>query len=415
MEANNPRNTEIDNTDQRPNLFKHWFVVYNPLYFISALCFVFGVFMVSRGLDNIDWADGQVVLTGVIELYEFALLAGSFFLYRIASQTRPAIILAILNIVFLMDTTYQTEHLSFVPGYGGLITAFWVLLFALKLWALTRIFHLKTTFIVFAVPVLAAIGVAYTPYLLYHQLLDSTLTIFILTAYGSLLVIMILAFKPTVACPSQKDFRSRLILARIFNAAWLIWGGLFVFHLVSWIRFFDIPVYPAVFAPVLLILPFVGFREELAWIGCMAAMFLAITQPPLFWIVTLMAASVLSLRGYQMRRTRILTGAIIAFYLGLRTLGWEEFPFPDHELWHTVVAGAGLVTISIVLRSGIPLLVFCLGLALLWTSDRPHDMIEWGAFLISVGFATLIIGIITSWLYSSASAKQLEVCETNSR
>lgn len=415
MQANITINNEIGNTDHRPNLFKHWFVVYNPLYFISALCFVFGVFMVSRGMDNIDWVDGQVVLTGVIELYEFALLAGSFFLLRIASQTRPAIILAILSIVFLMDTTYQTEHISFVRGYGGLITAFWVLLFALKLWALTRIFRLKTPFIVFVVPVLAAIGVAYTPYLLYYDLLDSTLTIFIATTYSSLLAIMVLAIKPTVKCPSQNDFFSRLILARTFNAAWLIWGGLFVFHLVSWIRFFDIPVYPAIFAPVLLILPFVGFREELAWIGCMAAMLLAFTQPPLFWIVTLMAASVLSLQGYQMRQPRLLTGAIIAFYLGLRTLGWELFPFPDPALWHAVLAGAGLVTISIVFRSGIPLIVICLGLALLWSSDRPHDMIEWGAFLISVGFATLIIGIITSWLYSSASAKRLKVCETNSR
>ena len=415
MQAKITLENEIGNTVHRDNLLKHWFVVYNPLYFISAMCFVFGVFMVSRGMNDIDWVDGQIVLTGVIELYEFALLAGSFFLYRIASQTRPAVILAFLNIVFLMDTTYQTEHLSFVPGYGGPISAFWVVLFALKLWVLTRIFRLKTPFVVFAVPVLAAIGVAYTPYLLYYDLLNSTLTIFLLTTYGSVLTIIILAFKPTVEGPSKNDFMSRLILTRIFNAAWMIWGGLFVFHLVSWIRFFDVPVYPAIFAPVLLILPFVAFREELAWIGCMAAMFLAITQPPLFWIVTLMAASVLSLRGVQMRQPRILTGAIIAFYLGLRTLGWEFFPFPDPALWHAVVAGACLVTISIVFRSGIPLLVICLGLALLWSSDRPHDMIEWGAFLISVGFATLIIGIITNWLYSSASAKQLEVYETNSR
>ena len=57
-----------------------WFVRYNPLYFVSAACFIFGVLLVSKGISDIDWIDGQIILTGVIEFYQILALAGSFIL-----------------------------------------------------------------------------------------------------------------------------------------------------------------------------------------------------------------------------------------------------------------------------------------------------------------------------------------------
>ena len=84
-------------------VFYEWFVRYNPLYFVSAACFVIGVFLVSQGMHNINFIDGQIILTAVIESYEILLLTGSFILFRMVSQARPAVILAIMNIFFLVD------------------------------------------------------------------------------------------------------------------------------------------------------------------------------------------------------------------------------------------------------------------------------------------------------------------------
>jgi hypothetical protein len=80
MNQNNPSKKITFSNNYINHLFYKWFVKYNPLYFISALCFVFGVFLVSRGMHKIYWIDGQIILTAVIESYEILLLAGSFIL-----------------------------------------------------------------------------------------------------------------------------------------------------------------------------------------------------------------------------------------------------------------------------------------------------------------------------------------------
>jgi hypothetical protein len=165
MNANTTSKPLFVNQHYLNDLFYHWFVKYNPLYFVSALCFLGGVFLASKGMRGINWIDGQVLLTGVIELYQILLLACSFILFRVISQTRPAVILVIMNIFFLFDCTYQTEHLSSVQSIGGFWTVLWIMLFALKLKCLTGIFRLKIPVIGFLVPIFAAIGIAGAPYL----------------------------------------------------------------------------------------------------------------------------------------------------------------------------------------------------------------------------------------------------------
>ena len=173
------------------DLFYHWFVKYNPLYFLSALCFLGGVFLASNGMQSINWIDGQVLLTGVIELYQLLLLASSFILFLIISQTRPAVILAIMNIFFLFDCTYQTEHISSVHVFGGVWTVFWIILLALKLKILTFIFRLKISAVGFLVPIFAAIGIAGAPYLFYYTNMDKSLIHQLMTWYGVILAALV--------------------------------------------------------------------------------------------------------------------------------------------------------------------------------------------------------------------------------
>ncbi len=86
-----------------------WFVRYNPLYFFSALCVLLGMYFVSQGLEAMEWTAGQLLLSRVIQVYEILLIAGAALLFRGAKLSRPAVILGIMEMVFLFDCTFRAE------------------------------------------------------------------------------------------------------------------------------------------------------------------------------------------------------------------------------------------------------------------------------------------------------------------
>jgi hypothetical protein len=378
-------------------LFYKWFVKYNPLYFLSAGCFVFGVFLVSKGMHNINWIDGQIILTAIIESYQILLLAGGFILYRMVSQTRPAVILAVMNIFFLFDCTFQTEHLSSVQYLGGISTILWILLFSLKLKALTWIFRLKLPVVGFLVPVFAAIGIAGTPYFLYYTQIDESLIHLIMTWYGVLLAVLFLWFRPTVSCRNELAAESKTILLRVSNAAWMIWGGFYLYHLVSWIRFFDIDINLANVAPIFIILPFITEDEGFTWAGCILTIIFSLSNPSLFWFAALLAGLAFCLKGWKNRQPRLYIGAILAIHISMLTVGWQNYPLPEPSLWFCVSTGIGLLVIGWIFRLISAFAIVLLGTIIFWNPRGPRDSIEWGSLFIAIGFTTLVAGIIMNW------------------
>lgn len=378
-------------------LFHKWFVNYNPLYFISALCFIFGVFLVSRDMHKIHWIDGQIILTGVIESYEVVVLAGSFILYRIVSQFRPAIILALLNIIFLFDCTFQTEHISTVYYLGGISTVLWILLFAVKLKILTWIFRLKIPLVSYIVPVLAAIGVAGTPYLLSYTNLDRSIIYLLITWYGAVLAALVFWFRPSVTCRNKLDEKGKTILLRITNAAWMIWGGFYCYHLISWIVFFNIKINFANVAPFFIILPFVSEEEGYTWAGGISAITLSLSNPPLFWLTAFMAGLVFFLKGWKNGQPRLYIGTILSFFFVYLTMGWQSYPLPHPTPGLVVITGIGLLTIGWVFRLTFAFLVVLFGAIIFWNPRGPQSIIEWGYLFIGIGFTTLTAGILMNW------------------
>ena len=381
------------------NLFYEWFVRYNPLYFVSAACFIFGVFLVSKGLIDIDWMDGQVALTGVIEFYQIMLLVGGFILCRLISQKRPAAILAVMNIVFLFDCTYQTEHLSFAGTVGAFSTAIWVVLFAVKLIALTAIFRLKLPIIGFVVPILAAVGIAWAPYLFYHNMEHAELIHLVMTWYGVVLAAVVLYFRPAVMWRDKLDTNSQTMILRISKAAWLIWAGFFLFHLISWIRFFEVAVNLANIAPIFILLAFVSKKEEVTWAGCILSVTLSSAYPPFFWLTALLAGLVLCLNAWKHRQHRLYIGAILCFHFALATLYWKSGSFPEPEPWLPVLTGIGLIFIGWIFRLISAFCLVVLGFLVFWNPRGPRDIMEWGSLFIAIGFASLIAGIIVNWKF----------------
>jgi hypothetical protein len=383
-------------------LFYNWFVRYNPLYFVSAACFIVGVLLVSKGIHNINWIDGQIILTGVIETYQLLLLAGSFILYRILSQTRPAVILAIMNIVFLFDCTYQTEHLSSVPYIGDISTALWIVLFVVKLKVLTWIFRLKLPLVGFLVPIFAALGVAATPYFLYYTTIDAAFIHLAMTWYGVALAILFLWSRPTVLWRDKLDEHSKTVLLRIANAAWMIWAGFFLFHLISWIRFFDIDVNMANIAPVFILLPFILDREELVWAGCIATSLLSLANPSYFWINAILVAVVLCINGWRNGRPRLYIGAIWSLHFALAAVSWHAGPFPEPAAWVHVMTAIFLIATGCMYRSIFAFITALIWIFMYWKPQGPEGIMQWGALFIAIGFATLIAGIFFNWKFRFA-------------
>lgn len=90
-----PAASPIGNSEARFRQTLHeWFVVYNPLYFASALCFLVGVWLGSGELAPLDWRLGDLALLGIVQLYELALIGGAWLLWR-AGAKRPATILPV--------------------------------------------------------------------------------------------------------------------------------------------------------------------------------------------------------------------------------------------------------------------------------------------------------------------------------
>ena len=378
-------------------LMYKWFVKYNPLYFISAMCFIFGVFLVSRGMHTIEGIDGQIILTAVIESYEMLLLVGSFVLYRKISQHRPATILAVLNIVFLFDCTFQTEHISTLGYLGGISSVIWLLLFVAKLKTLMWIFRLKVPVVGFLVPVLAALGIVGTPYLLDYTNLDKSIIHLAITWYGVMLAVLVLWFRPAVVSKDKLDPQKEVILLRISNAAWLIWGGLYLYHIISWIRIWDIVIPLAHVAPLFIITPFITDEEGFTWAGCTLAILFSVNTPSLFGLTALLAAMVFCLKGWQNQQPRLYMGALLALHFSLSSFGAESHSLSDPPLWLAVSTGLGLVAIGWIYRLISAFLIVLVGVFVFWNPRGPQGIMEWGSLLITIGFATLIGGILMNW------------------
>ena len=403
-ETNQPK-IHIHHNSYLNQLIYDWFVRYNPLYFVSAACFIFGVLLVSRGIRSINWIDGQILLTAVIELYQLGLLAGAFILFRIFNQRRPAVILAVMNIVFLFDCTYQTEHISSVQVIGEIAIVVWVLMVALKMLALVWIFRIKVPVIGLILPVLGAIGIVTGPYLLYYTYFDATFIHLIMTWYGVILAVVYLWFRPRAICKMKLDLKCSTVLDRITNAAWMIWAGFYLFHLISWIRFHDINVSLANMAPVFIILPFIANREELSWGGSLAAVLLSLVNPPLFSINAFIVGLVLCIKAWKGGFPRLYIGGILSFHFALTTVMWSDGPFPESSLMMILLCALLLVAVGLAYRLMSAFIIAVIWLLIFWHPRGPRDILEWGGLFIGIGFLSLVTGVILNWKFRTTIAR----------
>jgi hypothetical protein len=138
----------LDSVYPNPHLLVRWFVQYNPLFTASAMCVLAGVLVLTRVIGS------GLVLTGVVELYQWLVIGTAALLYRRLLDHRPGVILGLIALVFLVDPTLQTSALA---SAGDVVSLFvWVALFAIKLRALAWALCLRLSLSMQVVPVVGA-------------------------------------------------------------------------------------------------------------------------------------------------------------------------------------------------------------------------------------------------------------------
>jgi hypothetical protein len=384
--------------DNLEKILNYWFVQYNPLYFISVLCFLFGVYLVSTGLNKIQFIEGQIFLTLTIEVYEILLLSGSFILYRTARTSRAAVILGIMEISFLFDCSFQTEQLSSIQNTGIGWSIFWIIMVIIKINLLIWIFRLRVPLIARIIPVLGAAAIAIAPYILSFSNINKNLFHLYFSWFGVILAFIVIWFRMAILCKDDLSEWGKTVLLRCTTAAWMIWGGFYFYHLISLGVFFNIHLTSAHIAPFCIIIPFFFDEEKYIWGSLILSVLFSLAQPPVFWFACLCSLIVFVLKGWKIRKYTLYIGAVLSFYFLCLTIFWQKYPFPEPELWLNIVTGLLMLFIgwryrllSALLFAGVGILIFLI------SRGRHYTLIQWGIFFISVGFIAMIFGIFLNW------------------
>ncbi len=393
---NRYRSTELPDWLQKK--LHYWFVRYNPLYFFSALCVLYGMFLISRGLAEMGWREGQLLLTGVSQLYEILLIAGAGLLFRVAGQPRPAVILGLIEVFFLFDCTFRTEMMTTLGGFGVIATVAWVYLVAIKLNVLVWVFRLKVSAATIVIPILAAVGLAGVPYALELHKVDKILIHLGAVWYGVVLMALVKYLRPKVDCAMPLDQWGQTVLRRSKKTALAMWTGFYAFHLLSWKDVFDIPFTLAHAAPLLLlVICFLLEKEVWAWVGGLAIILLTAQVPSAITPTAFVVGMVYGLQARQRMRPRFYLGTAVYIYLALWAVGWKGGPLPEPKLWLILSTALILIVMGWYWRlaSAIPatILVMLPGAGIV----LPQGSLQWGVFAIVIGFATLVVGIAANW------------------
>lgn len=379
--------------EQIRKLLHYWFVQYNPLYFFSALCILFGMFLISRGLTELGWQQGQLLLTAAMQLYEILLIIGGALLFRMAGLRRPAVILGLMEVFFLFDCTFQTEMMSTLGLFGLITGAGWLAMVALKLSAIIWVFRLKVSASVLIVPVLSALAIAGVPHALEFAKSYKIMVHLIATWYGVALMAFVLSIRPKVESATTLDDWGQTVLRRSTKTALVMWAGFYLFHLLTWEQMFSIALTEAHVAPFFLFW-FLSKREIFSWTGGLIIIALTSAVPPTVASTALLIGVAYGLKAREIRRYRLYVAMVVCVYIAIWTIGWQGGALPEPNLWLNFTIA--VILLAMAWRWRLPSAFLAVIVVLLPGAEAliPHGPLQWGIVILGAGFIALIVGIV---------------------
>jgi len=279
-------------------LVHRWFVQYNPVYLVSAMLVLGGMIAISRGLAHEQSLYGPLGVALVAEVYACALVGGAALLTRIG-QRRPAVMLALLTVLYQADLTLHTETCALLEGVGVVAALVWLALFVAKLYALAWALRVRLARRAVLTAVLFAAGLALGPHLLARldaRTAGAALAAFVValgtawprpkaradSADGADDASAASGADETLTSLVPLDDWGRTVLRRSVRAAWLAWAGLLALHVLFWSTQHAIQLGAVV--PALVLLAALRMRADLRVWGvtgaAVAAALAAAPRPP---------------------------------------------------------------------------------------------------------------------------------------
>lgn len=248
------------------------FVEYNPLYFASALCVLAGLFLLSGSLRP-GAMETNFWIVGSTEAYEFLLIGGAALLLG-AGARRPAALLGLLALAFILDLPMNSERLlsqvgllSLAPGMRARrVVPFSVAVALLgppKLWLLGMIFRLRAGKGGLWVAAAAALLLPLLPYV--TELVDPfrRQSVYLVTCW---LGAPILAWACTPGARNWTCGRTAEPqdprLGRMGSVIPFLLAATFLLHRLVWCSVATLPATPALVSPYLLLASWWGMRRR---------------------------------------------------------------------------------------------------------------------------------------------------------
>lgn len=373
--------------DAHPNLWVRWFVQYNPLFTASALLVLAGVFLVSRGVAAGSGA--VLVVDGVLDVYQWLLIGTAALLYRRLLERRPAVILGVIALVFLVDPTFELSTLSSRDDAFVAVVVF-VVSFAAKLQALAWAFRLRLSTTARWLPVLVVAALALLQ-ALRAEVIDGDVAL----GLAALVAFVVAAATSTFRVKSTARLSEEgvVVFARVKRAAVVIGVAGAAYQLVN-VGLED-PVVIGVVVVAVLAGRAAAAKDSGAVWGFAAAAFVASffcgkDQLHLTWLLV-GAGCALASRQHAPRffTVGVALAAVVGYDLTRLTPAW----------WIPVV-GVALIawTLNLVARRGWsslpPLVVAGVCGAARCGVQLPTEGFSWGVGLVVAGFVFLPLGVV---------------------
>ncbi|MBF0368656.1 MAG: hypothetical protein HQL52_04285 [Magnetococcales bacterium] len=402
-------------------LFRRWFVEYNPLYFFSALCILLGVFLVSQSLEDLvqdQWSLGQVILFSVVQAYELLLIGGAWLLYRKLGQRRPGVILGMMAVLFLFDTTFRLESVVGTGYWGYSLAAIWVGLLGVKVVGLHRAFHLKINPQALALILAGGVAIGALPHLLAMPGVNKP-AIFLIANWG-------LAFIGMMVLPNRLTFKTDIplekwgetVLGRISRGFWIALLFFYFYHLWNHIIWIGPNHSGTVLSQMVPYFFAVGLRsseEKGAWFVGVVALPLTFFSPSFVAPTALAVAGMFAWRAWRRGEENGWVGTAFAGYFFLWSLGWSQGPPPDLPpplsfasfflvasliflAWRLQLFFAKLLLFFGFVIAAKDLMFFIQDLAIKLAGVFPKTRLGWGMMLLGVGFLALLGGLWINWM-----------------
>jgi len=397
-------------------ILKWWFIQYNPLYFFSAFFILTGIVFITSATGANQTT--EFVLFAIIQTYELMLIGAAWLLVHKMEQIRPAILLVLLELVFLFDCTFRLETIAGYGVPGHWISMTWVILSGLKVWAILKALKISHGVFLPIVTSIAAAGIVAMLYFLTETSADK-LSVLQMTGWlGTMLIVLIRLRNPDLSSSLVVTEQDKIFSQRIIYSTFSLLAGFYCYHLISYsLWIFSTPILAVLTHCGTIFFAFALFREKESQVFgfAMTAYIISLSNPAIFFSISLLLTALFAYSAMRRNMSLLAIAAAFSLHIALWSMGAALNEVPP---WPGILSFPSLIFISLLILIGwqlkLTLAWVILGLgatykiitldfswlyqAWIWLKEfLPTSRLALGFTFLGLGFIALIFGLGINW------------------